>query len=221
MPDVPPIPDATSNTHDRRLDAANYHRNIEPILATLGPRLPTTPGHIVEIGSGTGQHITAFAKHFPAHTWHPTDLNEESLASIQAWTTALGLTNVKQPISLDAASEHWPVGGPDQPPASLDGLFSANVIHISPWQVTLGILAAAGRHLRTGTSVFFYGPFKRNGVHTAPSNATFDDSLRARNSQWGVRDLADLDAVAKSHALDLSDIVDMPANNAIVQFTRR
>lgn len=221
MPDVPQIPDAKAMRDDRRLDASNYHRNIEPILAALGPRLPKTPGHILEVGSGTGQHITAFAQHFPLHTWHPTDLNEDSLASIRAWTTALGLSNVMAPISLDAASEHWPVGGAKQPPKALDGLFSANVIHISPWQVTEGILAAAGRHLHRGTSVFFYGPFKRDGVHTAPSNASFDESLRARNPQWGVRDLTDLDAVAKSHALELSDIVDMPANNFVVQFTRQ
>ena len=221
MPNQTQLPDATARTTDRRLDAANYHRNIEPILAALQPRLPTDPGHVLEVGSGTGQHITAFATHFPAHTWHPTDLTEESLASTRAWIAALGLTNVAPPIRLDAASERWPVGAHNQPPAELDAIFSANVIHISPWPVALGILAGAGRHLRTGASVFFYGPFKRNGAHTAPSNVAFDESLRTGNPEWGVRDLSEIEHVATTNHLVLSDVVEMPANNLVVQFTRR
>ena len=220
MPNNTQLPDAKSHSADERLDAANYHRNIEPILGALRTRLPTTPGHILEVGSGTGQHVTSFAQQFPMHTWHPTDLNQESLASIRAWTDALGLTNVAPPISLDASSVPWPVGADGQPPMTLDGIFSANVIHISPWSVTQGILSAAGRHLRAGTSAFLYGPFMRDGVHTAPSNAAFDQSLRARNDAWGVRDLADLETFAKSHALTLVDIVDMPANNFVVEFKR-
>ena len=215
------LPDTTPLASDARLDAPTFHRNIEPILAALAPRLPRAPGHILEVGSGTGQHITTFAEHFPDHNWHPADMSDESLASIAAWTKARGTTNVSPPIRLDAASEQWPLGGPGQPPATLDGMFSANVIHISPWQVTCGLLAAAGRHLRTGTSLFLYGPFKRDGNHTAPSNEAFDESLRNRDPEWGVRDLTEIKDNADPLGLELNETIEMPANNLIVQIKRR
>ncbi len=199
---------------DRRLDAPAFHRNHRPIGEVLRRHLRDTAGHLIEIGSGTGQHAAALAPLVPALTWWPTDVVPEHLESIEAWRQASGADTLMPSVSLDAASADWGLGQPGRPP--IDGvvaLLAFNVIHIAPWVVAEGLLAGAGRWLQPGGRLFLYGPFARNGVHTAPSNAAFDASLRQQNPDWGVRDLADIEALAASAGLRLEAVDEMPANN--------
>ena len=211
----------TSDLDDVRLDAPAYHRNIAPLLSALDELLPTPPADIVEIGCGTGQHITAFAREFPEYKWWPTDIATEHLASTRAWMTETSAGNIATPVLLDAASADWDLGRPGRPPQHLQAIFSANVIHISPWSTTTGLLAGAGRHLQPGGSLLLYGPFRFDRNHTAASNDAFDRSLRQQNPEWGVRDTSDLVATAAPAGLDLADKIDMPANNFILRFKRR
>lgn len=204
---------------DDRLDAPAFHRNFEPMLAVLRRVLPDRSGHVLEIGSGTGQHIVGFAEAMPALTWQPTDLNPKHLKSIEAWRH--GANNVLPPFALDATDpETWP-GGEGRPPMeALAAIVSMNVIHIAPWPVCEGIMRIAGRGLPDGGLLVLYGPFKRGGEHTAPSNAAFDASLRRENPLWGVRDVREVEAAASSRGLRLSEVVEMPANNLTLVFVR-
>ena len=204
---------------DGRLDAPAFHRNHEPIAAVLANFLEDHTGHVLEIGSGTGQHAAAFASQMPAITWWPTDLNDNHLRSIAAWRDYAKIGNLKAPVRLDASVPDWKLGQLGLP-LEYTVIFCANVIHISPWSVAEGIVAGANRHLRTGGQLWLYGPFKRDGNHTAPSNATFDESLRQRNPEWGVRDIADLRALAARNNLSLHHIHEMPSNNAIVTIAK-
>jgi SAM-dependent methyltransferase len=204
---------------DGRLDAEAFHRNHQPIWAVLQRYLDGKSGDVLEAGSGTGQHAVHFAAHSPGIVWWPSDLNERHLQSIAAWRAFSGLPNIKPPLKLDLADPGWSeatrTGGG---PPSLLAIFCANVIHIAPWRVAEGLFAGAGRVLQEGGYLFLYGPFKRNGKHTALSNAVFDASLRENNPDWGVRDIADLEKLASSCGLVLSEVVEMPANNLIVVF---
>ncbi len=204
---------------DRRLDAPAFHRNHRPIGEVLRRHLRDTAGHLIEIGSGTGQHAAALAPLFPALTWWPTDVVPEHLESIEAWRRTSGADALMPPVMLDAASADWGLGQPGRPPCeALVAMLAFNVIHIAPWAVAQGLLAGAGRWLQPGGRLFLYGPFARDGVHTAPSNAAFDASLRSQNPDWGVRDLADVEAVAKVAGLRLKAVEPMPANNLTVVF---
>jgi len=202
-----------------RLDAEAFHRNHQPIWAVLQRYLDGKSGDVLEAGSGTGQHAVHFAAHSPGIVWWPSDLNERHLQSIAAWRAFSGLPNIKPPLKLDLADPDWSeatrTGGG---PPSLLAIFCANVIHIAPWRVAEGLFAGAGRVLQEGGYLFLYGPFKRNGKHTALSNAVFDASLRENNPDWGVRDIADLEKLASSCGLVLCEVVEMPANNLIVVF---
>jgi SAM-dependent methyltransferase len=204
---------------DGRLDAEAFHRNHEPIWGVLQRYLDGKSGDVLEAGSGTGQHAVHFAAHSPGIVWWPSDLNERHLQSIAAWRAFSGLPNIKPPLKLDLADPGWSeatrTGGG---PPSLLAIFCANVIHIAPWRVAEGLFAGAGRVLQEGGYLFLYGPFKRNGKHTALSNAVFDASLRENNPDWGVRDIADLEKLASSCGLALCEVVEMPANNLIVVF---
>ena len=206
---------------DGRLDAEAFHRNHQPIWAVLQRYLDGKSGDVLEAGSGTGQHAVHFAAHSPGIVWWPSDLNERHLQSIAAWRAFSGLPNIKPPLKLDLADPDWSeatrTGGG---PPSLLAIFCANVIHIAPWRVAEGLFAGAGRTLQEGGYLFLYGPFKRNGKHTALSNAVFDASLRENNPDWGVRDIADLEKHASSCGLALREVVEMPANNLIVVFAR-
>jgi SAM-dependent methyltransferase len=204
---------------DGRLDAPTFHRNHAAIGAVLEAALRGQAGDLLEIGSGTGQHAVAFARLLPAVTVWPTDLNDNHLRSIAAWRAQAGLGNMKAPARLDASKPDWPLAALGFP-SSFIAMFCANVIHIAPWTVAQGLFAAAGRHLATEGRLFLYGPFRRDGVHNAPSNAAFDTSLRRQNPEWGVRDTADLRVLAAENGLRLSDIAEMPANNAVLTFTR-
>jgi SAM-dependent methyltransferase len=205
---------------DGRLDAAAFHRNHGPIWAVLGTRLADKSGDVLEVGSGTGQHVVHFARETPGISWWPSDLNEQHLSSIGAWRAHAKLPNVQPPLKIDVSDPDWWNGVQSRGPRDLLALFCANVIHIAPWNVAEGLFAGAGRALRADGRVFLYGPFKRDGQHTALSNAVFDTSLRDSNPQWGVRDIADVEKLATGSGLALLEAVDMPANNMILVFGR-
>jgi SAM-dependent methyltransferase len=209
---------------DGRLDAAAFHRNSGPILNVLRRVLGGQGGqggHVLEIGSGTGQHIVAFSRALPALTWWPSDPKPVHRRSIEAWARHSGLGNVRPPVEIDAAARGWPLGQPGYPPTGdLAGIVCINVIHIAPWAVAEGVMAAAGRHLRRGGCLVLYGPYAMHGAHTADSNAAFDASLRAQDPQWGVRDTDDIAALAAANGLGVVETVAMPANNLTLVLSR-
>jgi hypothetical protein len=206
---------------DGRLDAPAFHRNHQAIWAVLQEFLAGKFGDVVEAGSGTGQHVVGFARHTPGITWWPSDLNEQHLKSIAAWRAYTGLSNVRPPLRIDLSDPAWcPQMHDGSGPGELLAVFCANVIHIAPWRVAEGLFAGTGRYLQAGGRLFLYGPFKRGGKHTAPSNAAFDASLHARDAEWGVRDIGDLETLAASAGLVLREIAEMPANNLILVFER-
>ncbi|HEY9451197.1 MAG TPA: DUF938 domain-containing protein, partial [Bradyrhizobium sp.] len=198
------------------------HRNHEPIWAVLEKFLAGKSGDVVEAGSGTGQHVVHFATHTPDITWWPSDLNERHLTSIEAWRAHSGLPNIRPPLRIDLTDPDWcPQMHDGSGPAELLAVFCANVIHIAPWRVAEGLFAGAARYLRGDGRLFLYGPFKREGKHTALSNAVFDTSLREQDPEWGVRDIADLEKLAKAVGFALVETTDMPANNLMLAFGRR
>jgi SAM-dependent methyltransferase len=206
---------------DGRLDAPAFHRNHEPIWAALEAHLAGRTGDVVEVGSGTGQHVVHFAGHAPGLVWWPSDLNQRHLKSIEAWRVYSGLQNIRAPLRIDLSDPDWcPEMKDGQGPKDVAAVFCANVIHIAPWHVAEGLFAGAGRYLRADGKLFLYGPFKRDGKHTALSNAVFDTSLREGNPEWGVRDVADVEKLAQRAGLGLVDAIDMPANNLTLVFAR-
>jgi hypothetical protein len=208
--------DGTPSAEAGRLDAPAFHRNHEAIWQALAPTLAAAHGAVLELGSGTGQHTVTFAARTPALTWHPSDLQESHLASIEAWRAHTSLANVAPPQRIDLTDPAWTW----TPGGVLTAMLCINVLHISPWSVSQNLLGGAGRLLAPDGRLFVYGPFKRDGAHTAPSNAEFDASLRARNPDWGVRDTSALAALASANDLALTDIVPMPANNFVLVFAR-
>jgi hypothetical protein len=206
---------------DGRLDGPAFHRNHRAIWAVMQPFLAGKSGDVIEAGSGTGQHVVDFAGRSPEITWWPSDLNEQHLKSISAWRAHAGLPNIRPPLRIDLSDSAWcPEMHDGSGPGELLAVFCANVIHIAPWRVAEGLFAGAGRYLRVDGRLFLYGPFKRDGKHTAVSNAVFDSSLRDRNPEWGVRDIADLEKLAANAGLALIDIAEMPANNLTLVFER-
>ncbi|MEO6945024.1 MAG: DUF938 domain-containing protein [Nitrobacter sp.] len=206
---------------DGRLDAAAFHRNHAAIWAVLEKFLRGKTGDVIEAGSGTGQHVVCFAGHTPAITWWPSDLNDNHLRSIAAWIAHQNLANVRPPLRVDLSNPEWCAEMSDgRGPGKLLAVFCANVVHIAPWRVAEGLIAGAARYLQADGRLFLYGPFKRDGKHTALSNAVFDTSLRENNPEWGVRDIQEMTALAQRNGLTLTEIVDMPANNLILAFER-
>ena len=207
---------------DGRLDAAAFHRNHAPIWAVLQKFLAGKSGDVLEAGSGTGQHVVHFARHTPDITWWPSDLNEAHLKSIAAWLKHAGVANIRAPLRIDLSDPAWCAAMHDGSGLKkLLAVFCANVIHIAPWRVAEGLFAGSARYLRADGRLFLYGPFKRDGKHTALSNAVFDTSLRDRDAEWGVRDIADVERLAGDLGLALVETVPMPANNMILAFGRR
>ncbi|HEY0195285.1 MAG TPA: DUF938 domain-containing protein [Kofleriaceae bacterium] len=185
-------------------------RNREPIRAVLATELPGQ-GTVLEIASGSGEHAVCFAGAFPAVTWQPSDASDEARASIAAWRAESGLANLMAPLALDASAAAWPI-------ERADAIVCINMVHISPWEATVGLFAGAGRLLAPGALLLLYGPYKLGGAFTAPSNAEFDRSLRARDPRWGVRDVAELVELGRAHGLGLRETVAMPANNHALVF---
>lgn len=203
---------------DLRQHAPACDRNRDPILAVLKRHLPQSgDGLVVEVASGTGQHTAWFAAAFPHLTWQPSDLNQDAHQSIAAWIAHEGVTNARPPLRLDATADDWSRLLPDVPPVAL---LNVNMIHISPWAACEGLMAKAGALLPEGAHLIMYGPYRRDGAHTAPSNAAFDESLRSRNPEWGIRNLEDVVACAAENGLSHQATVEMPANNLTVVYRR-
>lgn len=201
-------------TDDQRRFAPAAARNREPILAVLKRYLPSQ-GLVLEIASGTGEHATFFAQSCdPRLVFQPTDPDPMARSSINAWTSTLGLTNVRPAIALDAVSENWPI-------TAANAVININMIHISPWAATEGLVRGAARILPAGGVMYLYGPYRMGGRHTAPSNETFDADLRSRNAEWGVRDVEAVADLAIANGFDAPMIEQMPANNLSVLFRRR
>ncbi|MGB0562529.1 MAG: DUF938 domain-containing protein [Spirulinaceae cyanobacterium] len=199
---------------DRRQFAPATQRNREFILQRLQQILPPQ-GTVLEIASGTGEHALCFAPQFPGLIWQPSDLSPQALASITAWQEHQPIPNLRPPLALDVCQTPWPVETA-LPTPPIRAIVNINMIHISPWAACAGLMAGAGRILPAAGVLYLYGPFKRQGQHTAPSNASFDQSLRSSNPDWGVRDLEAVVAIAAQHQLQLEQIQPMPANNLSV-----
>lgn len=199
-------------TTDPRKFAPASARNRDPILAVLGPRLPAR-GHVLEIASGSGEHTMHLAAAYPAVTFHPSDPDPENRASIDAWTAHLGLVNVEPALDIDVTKTFAPI-------STVDVVVCINMIHIAPWQAGVGLIRNAAGVLGVGGLLFLYGPYRRNGAHTAPSNAAFDESLRARDPSWGIRDLEAVIGLARDAGFAAPDVIEMPANNLSVVFQR-
>lgn len=211
MASSPPWMPEDGGSDDKRHAPATL-RNREAIAAVLAEWLPDT-GTVLEVASGSGEHVVHFAAAFPALHWQPSDPDPAALASIAAWSADAGLANIGVPLELDAAAGDWPI---DRAGAML----CINMVHISPWAATLGLLAGAARLLAPGAPLILYGPYVEQDVPTAESNVAFDASLRARDPAWGLRDLDTVKAAAAAAGLTFAERRAMPANNLMLLFRR-
>ena len=193
-----------TETSDPRIFRPHVARNRDPMLDVLRRVLPAR-GTVLEVAAGSGEHAAYFAKALPELTWQPTDPDAEALASIAAHRAATGAPNLLGPLQLDVTSETWPV-------EHADAVICANMIHIAPWAACAGLIAGAARVLPSGGILYLYGPYKIGGRHTAPSNQAFDEDLRRRNPEWGIRDLGDVTALAQRNGFGPPETVQMPAN---------
>jgi SAM-dependent methyltransferase len=187
-------------------------RNKDPILEVLRRVLPAR-GTVLEVASGTGQHIVHFAGHLPALQWLPSDPEAVHLRSIAARVAAAGLTNVTEPLALDVLDRPWPL-------ERVDAILCINMIHIAPWPATMALLHESARLLPAQGVLCLYGPYRRGGHHTSASNEAFDADLRSRNPEWGVRDLEEVQLHAGEAGFALEEVVQMPANNLSVVLRR-
>jgi hypothetical protein len=197
---------------DQRLHSAAAGRNRAPIFDVLRKILPER-GLVLEVASGSGEHVVHFAAGAPGLTFAPSDPSPQARDSIAAWIACTGVANVPAPLALDASDDSWPI-------THADALICINMIHISPWAATEGLFCNAGRILPPGSPLYLYGPFRRDGAHTAPSNAEFDMWLRAQDSRWGVRDVETVTSLARQSGFEGPDIIEMPANNLSLIFRR-
>lgn len=206
--------DTLSALPDGALASPASDRNTEPILKLLRAHMPKS-GRVLEIAAGSGQHAVAFSSALPGLSWTPSDPSAEARASIAAWTAEAHLSNLQPPLALNCLDEAtWP-------DATFDALVCINMIHISPWPATLGLMRLAGQRLiQPGGLLVLYGPFREADVPLAPSNAAFDDSLKARYPDWGLRDLDAVIEAARTEGLRLTLRREMPANNLILLFRR-
>ena len=195
------------------LDFPATQKNREVIGDVLAQVFePKAPQRMLEVASGSGQHAVYFASRFPNWTLQPTDLYQEHLNSISAYTEHHGLINVLPPKTVDVSADDWGVEGP------FDGIWAINLIHISPWECTLGLFRKAGGLLAKGGLLYLYGAYRRNGQHTSDSNRAFDQELKSNDPRWGVRCLEEVTEVALQHGLRRERVVEMPANNLSVVF---
>ena len=199
---------------DARLYAPAAARNRESILDVLRRHLPSR-GLVLEVASGSGEHVAHFAQSSgPDLIFQPSDPDRSARASIDAWASALHLGNIRPAIGLDVTSDRWPI-------SYADVVLCINLIHIAPWSAAVGLMRGATGILPRGGVLFLYGPFRRTGRHTAPSNEAFDRDLRTRNPAWGVRDLEAVATLAGAHGFAQHVVEEMPANNLSVIFLRQ
>lgn len=199
---------------DERRHAPATLRNRDAILAVLRDHLPAS-GTVLEVASGSGEHVCWFADHLPALVWQPSDPDPAALASITAWSKDVSQETVLSPLLLDASR---PVG--DWPLDHADAILCCNMVHIAPWEATIGLMAGAGALLPSGAPLILYGPFIQDGVATASSNLDFDQSLRSRDERWGLRNVAAVEAEANRNGLALDHSLAMPANNLSLIFRK-
>ena len=204
MTETAPIPPAAGRHAPATL------RNRDPILAALRPVLPPT-GLVLEVASGSGEHCAFLAQALPALRFQPSDPDAEARASIAAWCA--GLANVAPALALDCLAP-WP-------PLRADAVLCINMVHISPWEATLGLLAGAATALPPGAPLCLYGPYRQHGIPFAESNAAFDASLRARNPAWGIRSLEAMAEAAAAAGFAPPQVTPMPANNLTLVLRRR
>ena len=198
-------------TDDRRSSPAAL-RNRDGILDVLRQVLPPT-GRVLEVASGSGEHVMHFAQSLPALEWQPSDPSPDARQSIAAWASEAPLANLAPPIDLDAAAGPWPAG-------PFAAVLCINMVHISPWPATIGLMRGASGVLPPGGVLYLYGPYRQAGRPLAPGNAAFDEDLRARNPDWGLRDLDTVIACGADHGFDFDRVVEMPANNLSVIFRK-
>ena len=187
-------------------------RNREPIAAVLTEELPPT-GLVLEVASGSGEHAVHFARTFPRLQWQPSDPDSAAIASIAAWREEQGLPNLLPPMKLDAAAAAWPL-------SRADAVVCINMVHISPIAATEGLFAGAAQLLAPNAPLVLYGPYLEAGVETAESNLAFDQSLRTRNPEWGLRTVEWLDEVATRTGFERTRRVAMPANNLTLVYRK-
>jgi len=187
-------------------------RNRDVIAQVLRNILPKS-GIVLEIASGSGEHVVHFAGAFADLHWQPSDCEQSALRSIAAWTAESGVANVLPPVLIDVEQEAWPV-------RRADAILCINMVHISPWSATLALLRHAAALLPAGAPLYLYGPFVRHDVMTAESNVAFDASLKARNPAWGLRDIADIDDAAAACGFVRVELIEMPANNLSLVYRR-
>jgi len=196
-----------------RRSAPAVQRNRQPIVDVLRDWLPQR-GLVLEIASGTGEHATYFAEQFPQLEWQPSDVHPDALKSIAAWRDESGLPNIREPLIIDASSPNWPID-------RADALLSINMVHISPWPAAIGLLEGAARLLEHCAPLILYGPWLKDDIPTAPSNLAFDEELKWRDPQWGIRRVEDFAAAADKRGLTLEQIRTMPANNLMLLLRRK
>lgn len=187
-------------------------RNRDAIATVLTDWLPKA-GRVLEVASGSGEHVVHFAAAFPHLDWQPSDSDPAGLTSIAAYRTEAGLANIAPPFALDAAASEWPID-------RADAILCVNMVHISPWEAAQGLFAGAARLLASGAPLILYGPYTEPDVPTVESNLAFDASLRARNPAWGLRDMDDVKAAAAAAGLAFAERREMPANNLMLLFRR-
>lgn len=204
--------------NDGRLYAPATERNRDAILNILERVLPN-PGTVLEIASGTGEHASFFAPKLAPRRWLPSDVSAPMIKSITAWQQATHARYLLPAMELDVCQAPWSVEVEGK--RAIDAIVNINMIHIAPWKACEALMAGAGRILSKNGVLYLYGPFKRNGQHTAPSNMTFDQWLKEQNSGWGVRDLEAVEAAAKENQLLLQEVIEMPANNLSLVFAKQ
>ena len=200
-------------TDDARMYSPASARNRDAIYAVLGHHLPSH-GLVLEIASGSGEHTAHFAQYgAPDLIFQPSDPDANARASIDAWSATSGLSNIRPALALDAEAQNWPI-------TNAQAVLCINMIHISPWSAAIGLTRGAGRILQANGVLYLYGPFRREGRHTALSNEAFDQDLKRRNPAWGVRDVEAVAALAMQNGFTPPTIIEMPANNLSLIFTR-
>ena len=211
MASSPPWMPSDGGSDDKRHAPATL-RNRDAIAAVLADWLPAM-GTVLEVASGSGEHIVHFAATFPALDWQPSDPDPAGLVSIAAWSADAGLANIAPPLALDASAGEWSI-------ERADAILCINMVHISEWAATVGLFTQGAKLLQKGAALILYGPYFRKDHPTAPSNAAFDESLRARNTGWGIRWLEDVTELAEIKGFALAEVREMPANNLTLVYRR-